>query len=204
MVTVSVSNPGVNEDSILHVVKSVVNDNNYERIMEGDSHTEEIAPTSPISPSEVKECEYGLTVIDSIVKHILGQELLQTGSTFKIDSFEEVHYMLSSHPNLLSIIFQSPLVQDVLKDLDLVRTLIATNPLIVRFNELNPGFNNLLYNDNYLLEVIALLSDPNSYINYPQTKQLIVDRVESHLGFPVRFSREYVRLSPFLSCRTAE
>lgn len=196
-----VSFPGVKEDSILHVVRSLINDTKYERIMEENPRKEEIELPSPTSPAEVKECEYGMTVIDSIVKHILGQELLQTGSTFKIDSFEEVHYALSSHPNLLNIIFQSPLVQDVMKDLDLVRTLLTTNPMIIRFNELNPGFNKLLHDDHYLLDVINLLSDPNSYIDYPKTKQLIVEKVESYLGFPVQFSVEYVRVASEVSHR---
>lgn len=169
--------------------------------MEENPKKEEIELPSPTSPTEVKECEYGMTVIDSIVKHILGQELLQTGSTFKIDSFEEVHYALSSHPNLLNIIFQSPLVQDVMKDLDLVRTLLTTNPMIIRFNELNPGFNKLLHDDHYLLDMINLLSDPNSYIDYPKTKQLIVEKVESYLGFPVQFSVEYVRVASEVSHR---
>ena len=147
------------EDSILHVVRRLINDTKYERIMEENPRKEEIELPSPTSPSEVKECEYGMTVIDSIVKHILGQELLQTGSTFKIDSFEEVHYALSSHPN------------------------------------------KLLHDDHYLLDVINLLSDPNSYIDYPKTKQLIVEKVESYLGFPVQFSVEYVRVASEVSHR---
>ena len=68
-----VSFPGVKEDSILHVVRSLINDTKYERIMEENPRKEEIELPSPTSPAEVKECEYGMTVIDSIVKHILGQ-----------------------------------------------------------------------------------------------------------------------------------
>ena len=185
------------------MVKSQIKDVRYERIMDASTPKDEPSGTPSSPSSESKECEYGINVINSIVKHVLGQDLLDEETDIRFNSLEEIHYTLSSYPNLLSILFQSPLVQDIISDLDLTRALIMTNPMAVTFNEMNPGFNELLYNDDYLRDVLNLLSDPRSYDNYPRTKQLIMERIESHLGFPIQFTVEYVGGASSLSNRIA-
>lgn len=187
------------ESSILHIVKSQIKDVRYERIMDTATPKDESTSTPSSPSSESKECEYGISVINSIVKHVLGQDLLDEETDIRFNSLEEIHYTLSSYPNLLSILFQSPLVQDIISDLDLTRALIMTNPMAEKFNEMNPGFNELLYNDDYLRDVLDLLSDPRSFDDYPRTKQVIMERVESHMGFPVQFTVEYVSAASSLS-----
>lgn len=126
------------------------------------------------------------------MKQVLGNSVVFTKEKQPKKQLEEIQHALNSYPNLVKIAVQSPLVQDILSDINLTRSLIMTNPAIIQLMKLNPEFYNFLMNDDRLREMINIFSNPTSYDDFPRTKQMILHLVESRIGHELQFTEEYV------------
>ena len=146
------------------------------------------------APTEASiENEYcGDSIVESILKHILRNPAASNKEKHPVKQLEEIPYTMSSYPNLVKIAVESPLIQDILTDINLTRSLIMTNPTIVELMELNPDFYEYLMNDEKLGELVNIFSNPTSYDDFPRTRQVILQIVESRIGHQLRFTEEYV------------
>lgn len=134
----------------------------------------------------------GDSIVESILEHVLGDPVVSKKEKQPEKQLEEIEYALSSHPNLVKIAVESPLIQDILSDINITRSLIMTNPVIVELIELNPDFYKFLMDDDRLRELVSIFSNPNSYDDFPRTKQVILHLVESRIGHQLQFTEEYV------------
>ena len=126
------------------------------------------------------------------MKHVLCNPQASKKEKQQVKQFEEIPYAMSSYPNLVKIAVESPLIQDILSDINLTRSLIMTNPIIVELMELNPDFYEYLMNDDKLGELVNIFSNPTSYDDFQRTKQVILHLVESRIGHQLQFTEEYV------------
>ncbi|KAK8804762.1 hypothetical protein WA171_006729 [Blastocystis sp. BT1] len=178
---------GINNDSVIHMVISEVKDTEYQEIMQQES----VSSCEDIS-SAGNESDTSDSVLESIAKHLFGDDLQLLYQSSAEVSYEVIHNAISSHPNIVKIAIQSPLVKDIISDINIVRSCIQTHPMIVELEELNPSFRSYLENDKNLEEIISLLQDSNSYVDFKKTRQVIQQKVESYMGKALIFKDKNV------------
>lgn len=164
------------------MVISSAKDTNYQEMMQ-----QENSPSFEVVSSDENELSESDSVIESIAKHVFGDDLQSLSQSGAEVSYEMIHDAISSHPNIVMIAMQSPLVKDIIADINIVRNCIQTNPTIIELEELNPRFRTYLEDDKNLEEVISLLQDSNSYIDFKKTHQVIQQKVESYIGTKLIF-----------------
>lgn len=169
------------------MVISEVKDTEYQEIMQQES----VSSCEDIS-SAGNESDTSDSVLESIAKHLFGDDLQLLYQSSAEVSYEVIHNAISSHPNIVKIAIQSPLVKDIISDINIVRSCIQTHPMIVELEELNPSFRSYLENDKNLEEIISLLQDSNSYVDFKKTRQVIQQKVESYMGKALIFKDKNV------------
>ena len=186
---------GITEQSILHMVISKIRDFALQPVQTDDDNCQFASEISTI-PSEgsADNTECGNSIFDSVLKHVLGNEPIPFGKENTTKTLEELHYAFNSYPNIIKIAVETPLIQDILSDINVTRSLVLTNHMIVELMELNPQFSQFVMDDDNIREVTRILSDPHSYDDFIATKQTILRLVESRIGCHLQFTDEYVFL----------
>ena len=98
--------------------------------------------------------------------------------------FDEVKKNLIINPSILQGILENPLVQSILSDFKVIRHLILSNPIVTRYADTHPEFEQYLLKDSNIAEIVDLLSNPDSYYDFKYTRQVLIDMVEDRTGKP--------------------
>ena len=142
------------------------------------------------SADELNESD---SIVESIAKHVFGEDIMNfvdSDVDFSYEDSFKLHSTISNYPNLIKIAMQSTLVKDMVSDINIARSCIETNPLIVELEEINPGFRHFINDSSKLKEVISLLQDSESYVDFPRTKKVIQTMVEQYMGRKLVFKSE--------------
>ena len=184
---------GITEHSVIHLVVKQGSDLSPRNLLKNCDHFPQPSESAQAPTEASTESEYcGDSIVESILKHIFRNPAASNKEKRPVKQLEEIPYTMSSYPNLVKIAVESPLIQDILTDINLTRSLIMTNPTIVELMELNPDFYEYLMNDEKLGELVNIFSNPTSYDDFPRTRQVILQIVESRIGHQLQFTEEYV------------
>ena len=151
----------------------------------GESISEGVSPAVELSEPD--------SIVESIAKHVFGEDIINfvdSGVNFSYEESVKLHSTISNYPNLIKIAMQSTLIKDIVSDINIVRSCIETNPIIVELEEINPGFRHFINDPDKLQEVISLLQDSESYVDFPRTKKVIQTMVEKYIGRKLVFKSE--------------
>ena len=151
----------------------------------GDNTSEGVSPAIELSESD--------SIVESIAKHVFGEDIIQFVDSdvhFSYEDSVKLHSAISNYPNLIKIAMQSTLIKDIVSDINIVKSCIETNPIIVELEEINPGFRHFINDPDKLQEVISILQDSESYVDFPRTKKVIQTMVEKYIGRKLVFKSE--------------
>ncbi|CBK23978.2 uncharacterized protein [Blastocystis hominis] len=82
----------------------------------------------------------------------------------------------------------TPLFQDIMSDLSIVRQLLLSNKLIVELVDSNPELLDFLNDDSHLQDLINVLSNTENYPDLAHLRRMVVQKIEQVLGNRLQFT----------------
>lgn len=190
---------GLTEDSIIHIVIS--RELHTEPSTNSDESSFKASETfcedhfSRVSAeNEYQEEE---PIIASVILHIFGDAVksCQTQDDFS-KAFCSIQNALDLNPSLMKEVISTPLFQDIMSDISVVRQLLLSNPLITELIDSNPKLLDFLNDDSHLQDLINVLSNTENYPDLAHLRRMVVQKIEKVLGNRLQFAPFEDKLSP--------
>ena len=136
-------------------------------------------------------------IIASVILHIFGDAVksCQTQDDFA-KAFCSIRNALDLNPSLMKEVISTPLFQDIMSDISIVRQLLLSNPLIVELIDSNPKLLDFLNDDSHLQDLINVLSNTENYPDLEHLRRMVVQKIEKVLGNRLQFTPIEDKLSP--------
>lgn len=128
-------------------------------------------------------------IIASVILHIFGDAVksCQTQDDFS-KALRSVQNALDLNPSLMKEVICTPLFQDIMSDLSIVRQLLLSNTLIVELIDSNPKLLDFLNDDSHLQDLINVLSNTENYPDLAHLRRMVVQKIEQVLGNRLQFT----------------
>ena len=133
---------------------------------------------------EASDCDdYGEPIVDSVIFHIFGDVLNNFADEEENpSSVDVITSAIDSDISIIKAALQTPLVKDIMSDISFLRKLLLSNDLIIDMINTNPGFLELINNDDCLNDLVNVLVDTNGYQDYPHLRTMLLQKIEHALG----------------------
>lgn len=105
-------------------------------------------------------------------------------------SAEEITPIIFSNDDIFKQFIHTPFFQTIIQDIHLVRGILYHHPIFSKFLELNPGIKQLMDEDEFLKQIIEIITSEDGDIASNRNRAFTV--IESRLGKKLVLSKEQV------------
>ena len=173
---------GITEVSTIHLIEYKSLPLDYSSLIQVEKSASQFSTDNEFScQPDTCSCTYSFPVFDTVSDYVYHsfQHSQKNGLPF-----DEIRNNLVLDPSIIQGILANPLVQNILSDFKVSRHLILSNPIVTRYIDTHPEFEQYLQKDSNIAEIIDLLSNPDSYYDFKYTRQVLIDMVEDRTGKP--------------------
>ena len=131
----------------------------------------------------------------SLIFHVFGDIIKSSRNIPR--NLSSIKSIIETDPSIVKTAIDTPLFQDIIKDLSIVRRLLLDNPAIKSLMSYNPGLREYINNDDSLRELVDTISDTSKYPDLVHLQTMVINKVEQALGNQLCFQIDDVRFSFF-------
>lgn len=137
------------------------------------------------------EYDYEEPMVASVVLHVFGDIVKTCQSQDNVSAtFSNLRRAIKSNPSIVKEAISTPLFQDIISDLSIVRQLLLSNELITDLINTNPGLLDFINDDSHLQDLVNVLSDTEKYPDLEHLQEMLIHKIEQALGNTLQLNRK--------------